>query len=363
MLFLLNGREAVGHLTARASNPGGATGACTVIHATARLCEPRRGVQHGYMTSDRTPSRRDMRTLKQQLPYPYNQDLSKILRGLNRRTQFARRRLANDPVTAAYLAAAVRLIQRHLGPGANRALADPDDHDSIERPVLSFLSQRAVAAEVGRNPPPFHRAGRVSTMRERWRHQSAFIADVLRFSLSSLNNHSALHEDEVASAVEQIVHGPDALRGIHQLSTLAMTMLLDSPMFRLGLIAAAEAEGDSVIRDAISERRGEVGPLWRQWCEEFIRSRGLRIRSGVTVDDCIILLSALADGLAMRALADPSSTRALDHDGRHSLLGVGALALISGCLDNADRGEGESLEQAVRALLGNPPAGAGRGMA
>ena len=69
-----------------------------------------------------------MRTLKQQLPHPYNQDLSKILRGLNRRTQFARRRLANDPVTAAYLAAAVRLIQRHLGPGANRALADPDDH-------------------------------------------------------------------------------------------------------------------------------------------------------------------------------------------------------------------------------------------
>jgi hypothetical protein len=83
----------------------------------------------------------------------------------------------------------------------------------------------------------------------------------------------------------------------------------------------------------------------------------------VTVDDCIILLSALADGLAMRALADPSSTRALDHDGRHSLLGVGALALISGCLDNADRGEGKSLEQAVRALLGNPPAGAERGMA
>lgn len=30
--------------------------------------------------------------------------------------------------------------------------------DSIDCPVLSFLSQRAVAAEVGRNPPPFHRS-------------------------------------------------------------------------------------------------------------------------------------------------------------------------------------------------------------
>jgi hypothetical protein len=313
------------------------------------------------MNSDRTPRRRDVKTLKQQLPYPYNQDLSKILRGLNRRTPFARRRLANDPVTAAYLAAAVRLIQRHLGPGASRQPADPDDHDSIERPVLSFLSQRAVAAEVGRNPPPFHRMGQVSTMRERWRHQSAFIADVFRFSLSALHNYSAVREDEVASAVEQIVRGPDAVRGIHQLSSLAMTLLLNSPMFRLGLIAAAEAEGDSVIRDAIFERRGEIGSLWRQWCEEFLRARGLRLRSGVTIDDCIVLLSALADGLAMRALADPSP-RALDRDRPSSLLGMGALALVAGCLESAHREESRSLEQAVSVLLGDPPAGTDRRM-
>jgi len=111
--------------------------------------------------------RRQAKALKQQLPYPYDQDLSKVLRGLNRRTPFGRRRLANDPVTAAYLTAAVRLIQRHLGPGATRTMADPEDADSICRPLLSFLSQRAIAAEVDHNPPPFHRLGRVSTMRER----------------------------------------------------------------------------------------------------------------------------------------------------------------------------------------------------
>jgi hypothetical protein len=307
------------------------------------------------MDSEKTSRRRDMRTLKQQLPYPYNQDLSKILRGLDRRTPFARRRLANDPVTAAYLVAAVRLIQRNLGPGATRAAADPDDFDSVERPVLSFLSQRAVAAEVSRNPPPFHRIGRVSTMRERWKHQSAFIADVLRFGLSALNNHSKSHQEEIADAVGQIVRGPDAVRGIHQLSSLAMTMLLTSPMFRLGLIAAAGAEGDPVIREAVAERRGEIGPLWRQWCEELVRSRGLRIRPGVRMDDCVVLLSALADGLAMRALADPS-TSALDHEGQPSLLGVGALALISGWLERADHEDGRSLEQSVRDLLASPPA-------
>jgi hypothetical protein len=309
------------------------------------------------MNKDSTARRRGVKTLKQQLPYPYNQDLSKILRGLNRRTSYARRRLANDPVTAAYLAAAVRLIQRHLGPGARRRAADPDDRDSIERPVLGFLSQRAVAAEVDRNPPPFHRVGRVSTMRERWRHQSAFVADVLRFGLSASHYYSGVREDEVAEAIDQIVSGQDAVPGIDRLCSLMMARLLTSPMFRLGLVAAAEAEGDPVIREAISERHGEARPLWRKSCDDFLRSRDLRVRPGITVDDCIALLSALADGLAMRALADPSS-RALDLDGQRSLLGMGALALILGCLQSTGCAENESLEKAVSDLLGGPSAGA-----
>jgi hypothetical protein len=307
------------------------------------------------MDSESIPRRRGGKTLKHELPYPYNQDLSKVLRGLNRRTSFSRRRLANDPVTAAYLAAAVRLIQRHLGPGASRRPADPDDQDSVERPVLGFLSQRAVAAEVSHNPPPFHRVGRVSTMRERWRHQSAFIADVLRFGLSASHYYSGVREDEVADAIDQIVSGQDAVRGIQHLGSLMMARLLTSPMFRLGLIAAAEAEGDPVIREAISERHGEARPRWRKSCEDLLRSRNLSVRPGITTDDCIVLLSALADGLAMRALADPS-TRALDRDGQRSLLSTGALALIAGCLQKTDRGESRSLELAVSDLLGSAPA-------
>jgi hypothetical protein len=134
----------------------------------------------GSMRNDPDRGRR----LKQQLPYPYNQDLSRVLRGMKRRNPITRRsRQANDPVTAAYLAAAARLIQRHLGPGAIRMQDEQDDPDSIQRPLLSFLSLRAVAREVDHNPPPFPRVGRPSTLRERWSRQSHFIADVLRFGL------------------------------------------------------------------------------------------------------------------------------------------------------------------------------------
>lgn len=125
--------------------------------------------------------------LKQRLPYPYNQDLSMVLRRLDRRTPFSRQRLANDPVTAAYIVAGMRLIQRHLGPGAERVLADPDDENSVGRPLLSFLSQRAVAAEVANNPDPFPRLGSTSTLRCSWKSHSDFIADLLSFGLWSLH--------------------------------------------------------------------------------------------------------------------------------------------------------------------------------
>lgn len=290
--------------------------------------------------------RRQAKTLKQQLPYPYNQDLSKVLRGLNRRTPFGRRRLANDPVTAAYLMAAARLIQRHLGPGATRTMANPEDLDSISRPLFGFLSQRAVAAEVDHNPSPFHRLGRVSTMRERWRHQSNFIADVLRFGLWA-SHYPAAHQDEVADAEAEVTRGPDPVRGIQRLCYWDLTRLLATPMFRLGLIAAAQAEGDAVIREAVSERHRENNPRWEHFYEEFLRSRGLRIRSGVTLDDCVNLLAAVADGLAMRALADPAAG-IVDDARRQSLLGTAVLALIAGCLERTDQGKGVPLEQAVR---------------
>src|SRR5215472_463127 len=302
--------------------------------------------------------RREAKTLKQELPYPYDQDLSQVLRNLNRRTPFGRRRQANDPVTAAYLFAAARLIQRHLGPGASRSPADPEDPDEIERPLLSFLSQRAVAAEVDHNPPPFHRVGRVSTMRERWRHQSGFIADVLRFGLWAWHYPGA-HQDEVADTREEVIHGPDPVPGIHRLCYWDMTRLLNTPMYRLGLVAMAQAEGDALVREAVSVRHEMNDSHWKKFYEEFLQSHGLRVRPGITLDECVDLLAAVADGLAVRALADPDA-RIVDRARRRSLLGTAALALIAGCVVRTGQAGDLSLEEAVQDMACPLPAAADR---
>lgn len=84
---------------------------------------------------------------KKSLPFPYNQDLSTVLRHLNRRTPWGRRQLANNKITAALLRAGMRLLHRHLGPGARYPVTS-------ERLLLGPLSLGSVADEFAQNDPP-----------------------------------------------------------------------------------------------------------------------------------------------------------------------------------------------------------------
>ena len=182
---------------------------------------------------------------------------------------------------------------------------------------------------------------------------SDFIADVLRFGLWA-SHYPASHQEEAADARDEVIGGPDPVRGVHRMCYWDINKLLGTPMFRLGLVAAAEAEGDPVIAEAMSERHQENNPLWKRFYEEFLRSRGLRMRAGITLDDCVIILAAVADGLALRALADPAAP-VIDHAQWRCLLGTAVLALIAGCVDRAEDGGGLPLEEAAESWCAGHP--------
>ncbi|WP_242902283.1 hypothetical protein [Actinomadura terrae] len=298
-------------------------------------------------------------TLKQQLPYPYDQDLSVVLRRLDRRTPASRARLANDPVTAAYLAAGVRLIENHLGPGAVRTLADPEDDSSLQRPLLAFLSQRTVAAEVGRNPAPFPRVGSVSTLRSTWANHSDYIADLLRFGLWAYHPSHCDAADAI-DIIEDIQDGPLLVDALHRFGYWNLLTLVDRPRFRLELFATAAAEGDPVIQKAMAENYREVLEPWKEICADLLEARGLRLRRGVSIGDLVDLITAVMEGVALRNLADPGAG-VIDRDGERSLAGTGLLALFRGCVERADDADGLTLDEAVHAMVYGTPAPSGRG--
>jgi hypothetical protein len=300
--------------------------------------------------------------LKRQLPFPYDQDLSGVLTHLDRRTPFHRDRLANDLVTAAYLAAAMRLVGRYLGPGPDRTPTDPRDENTLERPLLSFLSQRAVTAEVANNPDPFPRLGSVATLRSRWKSQSDFVADLINFVMWPGNYPPGFY-DEVASGADRLLEGPDMVNAVHDLAYLNVRDAVTTPAFRLGFAAMVAAEGDAVIGAAVADSyAGFLGP-WKELYSALLPARGLQLRPGITVDDIANLLAAVVDGLALRSIGDSSSSL-VDHDRKRTLLGTAALAIIHSALEPVGQADHMTLEQAVHAkVYGQPGAAPGCGPA
>lgn len=288
-----------------------------------------------------------MDEVKKQLPFPYNQDLAPLLRRLDRVTEASRRKLANDPVTAAYLAAGLRLLKRHLGPG--RPSISPDDEDCAERPLLRVLSQRAVADEVANNDEAFVRVGSVSTLRSTWKSQSDYIADLLRFGLWSAH-YLGRDVAELADQEEQLTAGPDLVEDLREVCYRSLKTRIERPMFRLHLLAAAAADGDEVIREAIGDMYKEAVGNWRPIYERIIQNRGLRLRTGVTIDEMVYLTAACAEGLALRAIADPNA-QVLDEERRTSLLGRFGLMFFVACTEPVDQADGATLEAVLRQML------------
>ncbi|GHA69014.1 hypothetical protein GCM10010372_80640 [Streptomyces tauricus] len=294
------------------------------------------------------------RTAKDRLSYPYNQDLSGVLRRMNRRTPFSRQRLANDPVTAAYVLAGMQLIRRHLGPGAKRVLNDPEDENSLGRPLLSFLSQRAVVAELANNPAPFPRVGTTATLRCSWRSHSDYIADLLSFGLWSLHE-PALHDSRIAPDTERLLDGPEFVAAAHRLCYYDLTTVVDGPTFRLELIASAAAEGDEVIQEALAANRQGAMEPWKQVYQEMFLARGLRLRPDVSLDDFAGMLAAMASGYALRRISNPDLV-SIDTSRERCIFGTAALALLLGCVERGGGTAEMSIEDAVRELVyGQPP--------
>jgi hypothetical protein len=287
-------------------------------------------------------------TLKEQLPSPYDRDLSPVLTRLNRVTSFAQKRLANDPVTAAYIAAAMRLVRHHLGPDATHRFADPEDDDPIARPLLGFLSQRAVAAEGANNPDPFPKVGSVATLRSRWKSQSDFLADLMAFA--GWSRHIPEEHDDLTATVDELLDGPNFVEAAHALAYWDTATLVRSPRIRLGFVMAASADGDEAIREIYARSVRETLEPWKEIYAAVIRNRELQLRDGITIDDFTDILSALSHGIILRAIADPGSG-VLDHERQRSLVGKGALALFLGCLQHASSGDGMTLEEAVEAVV------------
>ncbi|MGW3155796.1 hypothetical protein [Streptomyces sp. NPDC001089] len=60
-----------------------------------------------------------------------------------------------------------------------------------------------------------------------------------------------MYDSRIASDCERLLDGPEFVEAAHRLCYYDLTTVVDNPTFRLELIAAAAAEGDEVIQEAL----------------------------------------------------------------------------------------------------------------
>ncbi|MGH3915517.1 MAG: hypothetical protein ACRDTC_19235 [Pseudonocardiaceae bacterium] len=130
-----------------------------------------------------------------------------------------------------------------------------------------------------------------------------------------------------------------------------LRLLTKAPAMRFLFLFAAFADRDPVVGDAITRFYRENTKAWGAVYAGFFRTHGLKLRPGLSLNDFTILLSAVADGLALRMVGD-HATLGFNREGesrRHSLLGTAVLALALACVDP---GDGQTLEEAADAMVG-----------
>lgn len=295
--------------------------------------------------------------LKSRLPYPFNEDLSPVLLRLNRRTERGRTQLANDPVTAAYLAAALRLVERRLGPRRLETGA-PADPSAAERSFFGFLTQRAVAAEVEGNPDPFPRRGSVSTLRTSWRTQSDFIADLLGFVLWT-GYYPASYTGLWDRGSDQLAEADDFATALQEVAYDATAHLLAMVTFRIQLAASIGAQDDPAVRAVLAAKYERGQAIWGGIYTRMMTSRGLQLRDGMSLGQLADILTAMVEGCALRAMAEGPETRVMDVVNKRGLLSTAALAIIAGSMEPKGHEDGLSLAQYVNSMAAAGRAGSG----
>ena len=296
--------------------------------------------------------------LKSRLPYPFNEDLSPVLLRLNRRTERGRQQLANDPVTAAYLSAALRLVERRLGPRSEEAAGGRDPAAAAARSFLGFLTQRAVAAEVEGNPDPFPRRGSVSTLRTSWRTQADFIADLLGFVLWT-GYYPASYTKLWEVAAEQLAEAEDFADSVQEAAFHATAQLLAMVTFRIQLAASIGAQDDPAVRAVLAAKYERGQAIWGGIYTRMMAARGLQLRDGISLGELADILTALVEGCALRAMAEGPQTRVLDFESKRGLLSTAALALVAGAMRPKGQDDELSLAEAVNAMAAAGQAGSG----
>ena len=263
-------------------------------------------------------------------------DLGDVLRNLNRSTCEARRQLANHPLTRSYLEAGIRLLEEEF-------FAKAADDGRPEPRSFLWMSRDQVVNEVANGPSDLPQRGNPGSLRDRWPYFSDYLGDLIRYALRP---YTWSDQIDLAEQTADAIGEAPASTVFHEITYRKLVLFVGETATRFPAFVTAFADRDPVVAEALSASYREVAAAWRAVYANFFHTWGVRLRPGLSLDDLMILMGSVADGLTLRLNGDPTAP-VLDNQQRRSLLGTAAMALVIALIDP---GDGETLEEAFNRM-------------
>jgi hypothetical protein len=243
--------------------------------------------------------------------------------------QSSKVRLANSPETREFLDAGVRLLGDVLGTHG----------EAEDLPFIRWISMDAVISEASPDLVPSE-----GKFRDRWLSLSDYHLDLLSYILWS--QHLVGHR-EVVDAAESLLANGNLVEAVQRVAYEELKLMLPNAPERFVLLSMGVGMLDEDGQTVASHFYAMANEAWSGVYQRALERRGLKLRPDVSIDEFTNVLTALANGISLRAVGEHGAG-VIDHDAKESLLGKAALMIAAACIDP---GDGLGLEEAAGMVL------------
>lgn len=249
----------------------------------------------------------------------------------------------DDPLTREYIHAGLDLIEEALN-------YDPEAMRG-GHPFLAWISQRKVVEVANERGNLGGRASSAS-LRDRWEPHAEFLWDLIDHIRARRPGRSFPERARAKIRALLLVRKPPQAI-VRELGRDLQGGIFENEFFRLQLLGLAVA-GTPRFRESaempdVSGLYEEIDARWLSIVEGFLDKYELVCRPGIKPEDLVQLGTALAEGLALRELADP--TKSTRRTARLRLHSTGLLAFLFALTVPASSTDHSiSIDQAVDAM-------------
>jgi hypothetical protein len=260
------------------------------------------------------------------------ESINEVVTHVSRVRSRARKALAADNLTIAYLDAGRRLFEQQV-----TGSIEVGEEDAAQHPFFRWMTRELLFVEVRRGPSPLPKRPTEGSYRDRWKSKADYIDDLIAYLYWT--HHWALHE-KLATEATSLLLDPDTpfAAAIDEIAYQDTELTLSSDYagtFRAQITLQPLASRDEAVRIGMRRLYADALATWSNTYQQLLDGRGMHLRPDVTVDDLAIILTAVAEGLAARAIVD-GTERVLNPAERKSLLGTAGLAILWAMVDHGD---------------------------